>query len=131
MARGDVADFVAQNAGQLRFVVHQGHQLAGGVDVAPRHGEGIVDRRIEQADGKALPRVAEARLHGDILAHLFDIGCLRPRHRAAEFGKELRVILRALLRFGLGNRGRGRRDRRPANAARQRKRRCAQCKGFQ
>ena len=99
MARGDMADFVSEHSGQFGLAVHQRHQLAGGVDIAARHREGIVHRRIEQADGKARARVAEARLHRDILAHLLDIGRLGPAHRAPEFGKELRVILRPHLRF--------------------------------
>jgi len=88
MARGDMADFMPQHGCQLGFVVHQRHQLPGGVDIAARHREGIVDGRIEQADGEAFACVAKARLHRDILAHLLDIERMGTRHRAAEFGVE-------------------------------------------
>ena len=42
--RGDMAGLMAEHEGQLGLVVHQPHQLAGDVDIAAGHREGILDR---------------------------------------------------------------------------------------
>jgi len=76
LARRDVAHFVPQHCGKLSLVVHQGHQLAGRVDIPARHSEGIVHRRIEQADCEAFAGIAKARLDRDVLSDLLDIGRL-------------------------------------------------------
>jgi len=98
-----VADFVPHHAGQLRLVVHQGDQLARGINIAPRHRESIVHRRIQKRYRKSAFCIAKTRLQGDFLANLFDILRMRARHCTAEFGNELRVILRAHLGLLLGN----------------------------
>ena len=90
MARGDVADLVAEHAGELGLVVHQRDQLAGGVDIAAGDREGVVDRRVEQSDGEVAPGIAQARLERDGLADHSNIARLGPGHRAAEFGDQLR-----------------------------------------
>jgi hypothetical protein len=64
---GDVPDLVAEHAGELRLGVHVGEDAAGDVDVAPRDGEGIHHRRVEDAE---MP--GERRQMGDLaqpLAH--------------------------------------------------------------
>src|SRR3546814_259944 len=59
--RGDMADFVPEHAGQLRLVVHQRHQLAGDVDIAPRNREGVVHRSEEHtSELQSLMRISYA-----------------------------------------------------------------------
>jgi len=60
---GDVADLVAKREGQLRLIVHQGHQLASDVDVAARDGEGILDSRVQ--DGEAIGLRRDAGISSD------------------------------------------------------------------
>lgn len=43
-----MADLMPEHAGKLRFVVHQGGQLARDVDISAGNREGIVHRRIQQ-----------------------------------------------------------------------------------
>ncbi len=74
MTRGDMADFVAEHAGQLSFVVHQGHQLARDVNIAAGDCEGVIDRRIEQRHGERRRRIRQARLYSNILPHACHIG---------------------------------------------------------
>ena len=49
--RGDMADLVAENAGQFRFVAGQRHQAAGDMDVSARQREGVDVVVVEDRKG--------------------------------------------------------------------------------
>ena len=97
VARGNVANFVAQHPGQFRLVVHQRNQLPRGVDIASRNGEGIVDRGIEQGNGKIALRVRQAGLDGNLAPDSGHVIGLGPLHCPAEFLQQLRMVFRAFL----------------------------------
>jgi hypothetical protein len=59
--RGDVADLVAHDAGQLRLGRHVRHQAAGDVHVAAREGEGVDGRIVHQAERPGQRRPLRAR----------------------------------------------------------------------
>ena len=76
MARGDVAGLVAQHARQLRLVVGEREQAAGGVDVAARHREGVDVGRVQHREGVFDVLALGGR--GDELADRADIGGAAP-----------------------------------------------------
>ena len=104
VASGAVAVFVAQHPGQFRLIVHQRDQLAGGVDIAAGSRERVVDGRVEQGHREIVAVVGHPRLQRDLLADAFDIKSLRPGHRSAEFGHQLRVVFGSFLLFLGGDR---------------------------
>ena len=93
MLGGDMADFMAQHAGQLRLVIHQRHQLARDIDIAAGDGEGVVDGRIEQGDGEITLRIGEAGLDRDAASDRFHIARLRPDIGAAKFLEQFGMLL--------------------------------------
>ena len=117
MACGDVAHFMPQHPGQLRLVVHQRDQLAGGVDIAAGGREGIVDRAVEKRDGERVGRARQPRFHRDPLAHAAHVIGGVALHRAAEFLQQLGMIFAPLLRLALRDRSVGGRDITPADAS--------------
>ena len=104
MARGDMADLVAEHGRQLCLVVHQRDELARGVDVPAGNREGVVHRAVDHRHGEIVARAGKVRLDGDVLADLAHIMRLRPLHRAAELGQQLRMQFLALLRLGRSDR---------------------------
>ena len=60
VARGDVADLVGHDGGDLGGVVGEREQAAGHENVAGGQGEGVDDRRIEDRDPVGLPPASEA-----------------------------------------------------------------------
>ena len=88
MAGRDVSDLMRKDAGDLRFVVGQRQQAAGHVDVAPRQGEGIDDRRVQHGEGEI-----EIRQFGGLGQVIAKIGDVRGQFwifvGAAELGQDL------------------------------------------
>ncbi len=107
MPRRDVADLMPHDRGQFGLVVHQVDKLAGDVDIAAGNGEGIVDRAVEQRDGKRRLGVCQARLDGNVLADLLDVLRLRAGFRTAVLGEELGVVFGPLRCLLLGDRRTG------------------------
>ncbi|PHK24698.1 hypothetical protein VF10_10945, partial [Nostoc linckia z13] len=103
VARGDMADLVAEHRGEFGFVVHQRDELARDIDIAARDREGVVDRRVEQGDPEVARRVRQARLDRDPLPDLGHIGILRAAIGAAIFLEQLRMRLGALPHLALRN----------------------------
>ena len=57
MARGHVADLVADDAGELGLVVGERHEPRGDVDVAARQGEGVDHVAVEHREGEGQARL--------------------------------------------------------------------------
>ena len=93
MLRGDVAHFMAQDACQFGLVIHQCHQLARHINIAAGNREGVIDRGIEQGDGKVALRIGQARLDRNPPPHRLDIARLRPGIRTAKFLQQFRMLL--------------------------------------
>jgi hypothetical protein len=89
-----VADFVAENEGKLGLIVHQPHQLAGDVDVAPGVGEGVLDGRIQ--NGEAVRVGGNSGMRRDTRADRLHVGGPRTSFGAAELLDQLRMLLRGL-----------------------------------
>ena len=101
-----VPDLMPQNARHFGFIIGQGDQLAGDVDIAAGQRESVVHRRIEQCHVEIALRVSKSRLHGNILTNAHNIGRLRTLHRSAKFFENFCMIFGALIPF-LGGEGFG------------------------
>jgi hypothetical protein len=53
VARDDMADLMAEHAGDLRLILGQRDEAAGDVDVAARQREGVDDGAVQQREGEA------------------------------------------------------------------------------
>ncbi len=71
VARGDVADFVAQDGGQLGLGIEHRQHAAGDVDVAAGQGEGVDLLAVEH--GEAVNQILTVASGGEPLSHLLDV----------------------------------------------------------
>src|SRR4249919_917164 len=69
MPGGNMAGLMADNKGQFRLVVDDAHQLAGKIDIAARHGEGILHRAVERSKMVDLTRVGRTGIGRDPAAY--------------------------------------------------------------
>jgi hypothetical protein len=89
VARGDVADLVAQHARHLGLGLRQGQQAARDVDVAARQREGVGNLAVEQGEGEL--GVGLIRVRGYPVADRLDVGLkLFVRVGAAELLQDAR-----------------------------------------
>ncbi len=58
MIPGDVSDLVPEREGELGLIVHEGHQLAGDVNIAPGNRKSVLDRGVEGREVKRLSGLA-------------------------------------------------------------------------
>ena len=93
VARGDMADLVADDAGQFGFAVHVGHDAARDVDKAAGQGEGVDLRAVEHREGPG--QVGAVRLAGELLPEVVDVGLQRRVVDGTVFGQHLCVGLAA------------------------------------
>ena len=97
VVRRNVADLVPKRESELRFIVHQPHQLAGHIDIATRQREGVFDTGIERGEVQRLSGICDARICSDTAAHQLNISCARPGFGAAQLPDQLGI---AALRLG-------------------------------
>ena len=97
MARGDVANFVANHTGQISLTFQVNHQAARDVHVAPGQREGIDFRAVECRERPL--QIGALGLPGQALANLINVRLHRGVFKRAVFFQYLRVCFFALRDF--------------------------------
>ena len=106
MAGGDVADLVSHHPGQFGFIIGQGQQSSGDIDVAPRQGKGVHHVGVEKGEGEL-----EIGKLGGGDQKFADRGHIAIERRvvvSAAIGRDnFRVLLRSQLSFLIGGHAAG------------------------
>ena len=92
VARGDVADLMTDDTGQIGFAIHIGHDAARDIHVAAGQCEGIHVRRIEHREVPVQLRAVRGLRQA--LADVVDIGLHRRILVFAEFSQDLGMRFR-------------------------------------